>query len=508
MIESAKPLSDAVRQALADPSRLEVLEALEVIEGQPDPDFDRLTRIAARLFGAEFSLVTLLDQETQRFKSCFGIDALNGTSVDISFCAHTIAAVDRDHLIIPDMLADPQFADNPFVTGWPGARFYAGAPIVVHGQRLGTLCVLGTTPRAEVDPQLVAQLIDLADVASTLFSLKQEARVRARTSAALIREEWRHALTLEAGKVGSWVWDVKSGDVGCNDTFRRMHELPERGGIQIEQLVDAILPGDRAGMQAAFDAAFEGGIDFNVEVRARQSGNWLVMRGRVYQRDAYGNPLVVMGASFDITESKVSAEQTRLLLRELNHRVKNTLAMIQSVARQTIRQNPDPRDFIEAFSGRLRTISDAHVLLADRDWAGVHLYEVIGAQLGPNFITSPDRVEASGRDVFLPADHALGLGLILHELTTNAHKYGAWSDAAGIVAIDWDVVESPSHGLLLNWSERNGPAVQPPIDNGLGVRLIERSLAKVLDSSVQLNFAPDGVTARVWMPLPPTSVAL
>jgi two-component sensor histidine kinase len=226
------------------------------------------------------------------------------------------------------------------------------------------------------------------------------------------------------------------------------------------------------------------------------------MRGRVYQRDAEGKPLVMMGASLDISESKQTAEQTRLLLRELNHRVKNTLAMIQSVARQTIRKNPDPKQFLEAFSGRLRTISDAHVLLADRDWSGVQLFDVLGSQLGDNFIHDPDRAEVTGEDVTLPADHALGLGLILHELTTNAHRYGAWSNEHGIVSIDWSVRNAPVRGLALSWRERGGPVVNAPNEAGLGVKLIERSLAKVLDSDVKLRFDSQGVAADIWLPLP------
>lgn len=495
-------LPDHVRRVIEDPERLAALETLDVLNAEPDPDFDRLTRIAAQTFQSEFALVTLLDAETQQFKSCFGIDSVTGSAVDASFCAHTIAASDHDYLTILDTLQDPLFVDNPFVTGWPGVRFYVGAPIIVHGQRLGTLCVLDTQPRQSVNPSQIAQLIDLAAVVSVLFALKEEARVRARTAAALRREEWRHALSLEAGKVGSWVWDVASGDVACNDMFRQMHDLPERGAVQMSQVFDAISAADRERIQSAFERALDGGADYEAEMRVQGNGSWVTMRGRVYQRDASGKPLVVMGASLDMTQDKAVADRTRLLLRELNHRVKNTLAMIQSVARQTIRQNPDPKIFIEAFSGRLRTISDAHVLLADRDWAGIHLYEVLASQLGPDFITDPNRAHIEGGDVFLPADHALGLGLILHELTTNAKKFGAWSDDTGEVSINWHVVEQPVRALQLDWRETGGPAVSPLADGGLGVKLIKRSLAKVIDSDVKLDFSPDGVTARVWMPLP------
>lgn len=499
MTEVNSSLPDDVRKVLDDPARLQALAALEVLGTDPDADFDRLTRVAAHIFGAEIALVTLIDKERQWFRACHGTD-LTGTSASDSFCAHTLAGPEA--MVVLDATTDPRFMHNPLVTGETGIRFYAGAPIVVAGQRLGSLCVLGQTARNVVEPALLNQLVDLAGLASTLFALKDEARVRARTAAALLREEWRHALTLEAGNVGSWIWDIRTGEVVCNDMFRRMYHLPESGTIQFEQVLDTVHAGDRAAIEDSIQASLNDGVDFAAEVRVEPTIRWLTMRGRVYQRDAEGRALVMMGASTDITEAKQSAEHTRLLLRELNHRVKNTLAMIQSVARQTIRQNPDPKAFIEAFSGRLRTISDAHVLLADRDWSGVHLYEVIASQLGPDFLEHPDRATVNGPDMMLPADHAVGLGLILHELTTNAHRHGAWSTNRGVVNIDWEKREAPVPGLMLRWRESEGPAVAPPRDYGLGTKLIERSLAKVLDSDVKLRFDPGGVAAEIWMPLP------
>ena len=503
MTQSRRPLPDSVRKVVEDPARLEALAALVAEEGAPDADFERISRIAAHIFGSETSLITLIDKDRQWFSACFGIEGLTQTSTEVSFCAHTISLPgDDDMLVVLDAAKDPRFADNDLVTGWPHIRFYAGASIKVGGHKLGSVCVIDTKPREALAPDLEEQLVDLAALAGSLFELKNEARVRARTAAALLREEWRHALTLEAGKVGSWIWDVRTGEVTCNDMFRRMYDLPETATIYAEDVLAATHPVDRPMVEAGIGASFSEGEDFNTEARAARSGRWLTMRGRVYQRDAEGKALVMMGASIDISESKLSAENTRLLLRELNHRVKNTLAMIQSVARQTIRQNPDPQDFIEAFSGRLRTISDAHVLLADRDWTGVQLFEVIESQLGPQFRTQPDRAEVHGDDIALPADHALGLGLILHELTTNAHRYGAWSNDKGTVHIGWEVRNEPARGLALDWREKNGPEVRKPEEYGMGARLIERSLAKVLDSEVQLNFEPDGVTAKIWMPLP------
>ncbi len=503
MTDKGGYLPDEVRKVVDDPARLNALAALEMVDGHADADFERLSRTAAYIFNTEIGLVTLLDRERQWFSGCFGVDETREAATETSFCAHAIALPgDADTLVVPDATADPRFKDNPLVTGWPHIRFYAGAPVVVGGQKVGSLCVISMAPRSTPAPELVAQLVDLAALASTLFALKDEARVRARMAADLVKEEWRHALTLEAGRVGSWVWDLPAGEIVGNDMLRRMFGLTESGAIKVEDVLQAIQPGDRAALRAGLMASFREGMDFGIEARIATTGSWVALRGRVYQRDANGRPLVMMGVGIDITESKQSADQTRLLLRELNHRVKNTLAMIQSVARQTIRQNPDPQAFIDAFSGRLRTISDAHVLLADRDWSGVQLYEVIASQLGPGFLTHPDRAEVRGDDVALPADHALGLGLILHELTTNAHRHGAWSNDSGIVSIAWDVKQQPERGLALSWRESGGPRVEKPEDYGLGARLIERSLAKVLDSEVKLHFDPDGVAADIWVPLP------
>ncbi|MDF2797783.1 MAG: hypothetical protein K0R85_527 [Devosia sp.] len=497
-----RSLPSHIRQVLEEPERLAVLQSLEVLNAEPDADFDRVTRIAAGVFGAKFALLPLLDAEQQWFRSSFGVNDLQGSPVEGSFCAYTLAQPASEPFVVLDAAADPRFAGKPFSLGGQPVRFYAGASIVVRGQRLGSLCVLDSEPRPEADADQLSQLVDLAEVVASLIALKDEARVRARTAAALIREEWRHALTLEAGKVGSWIWDVPSGEFTCNDTFRRMYGLPESGPIDAQQVLNSLHANDQERLREEIRGTLEEGADFDVEARSADATRWLAMRGRVYQRDANGMPLVMMGASTDISENKLSADNTRLLLRELNHRVKNTLAMIQSVARQTIRQNPDPQSFIEAFSGRLKTISDAHVLLANRDWSGVTMYEVIGSQFGPDFLEDPDRAHVAGENIMLPADHALGLGLILHELTTNTHRYGAWANENGVVDLAWEITDKPVRGLSLNWRERGGPRVSEPTEYGLGARLIERSLAKVLDSKVDLRFNPAGVEASIWMPLP------
>ena len=489
------------REGASARARREMIAALKALDSHADPDFDRVARLAATVFGAPIALISLVDVDRVWFQSRFGLP-VQRVPIASSFAAATIKPADDLPLVVTDARLDPRFAENPNVSGAPHVRFYAGAPITVRGLKIGALGVMSTEPRSKVEEKELAELADLALVAGSLFELKDEARVRARTSAELIKEEWRHALTLEAGKVGSWVWDVRSGEIACNDILRRMFGVDPMAPFTAEDyLTNLVEPADVEAVKTALEATFEEGVDYVVEFRVAATHRWLIGRGRVYQRDGTGKPLIMMGVNIDVTEAKQAADQTRILLLELNHRVKNTLAMIQSLARQTLRRKPDPQQFIDAFSGRLRTLSEAHGLLADRDWSGIGMVELLHSQIDPLVLETPEQLVITGIDVQLPPDHALGLGLILHELASNAVKFGALSVPAGQVSVSWVETSSTPRRIELLWQERNGPAVKTPAEAGFGTRLIQRSLDKVLESSVELSFLKGGVEARIAMPL-------
>jgi PAS domain S-box-containing protein len=489
-----------VWEIVADAARRDVLASLAVLDSGQDADFDRLTRLAARVFNTPYAAISLIDADRQWFKSKVGLPERE-MSLAAAFGAYTLAQPAPSVMTVADARADLRFAKNPLVTGPPFVRFYAGAVITVRGEKIGTLAVFDPEPRQGVSQGELDELIDLAGVVASLFDLKDESRVRARTAAELLREEWRHALTLEAGKVGSWVWDLRSDEVVTNDMLRQMHGLDGEAVMRMEDVFGAIHPDDLKSVRGAFEGAFEDGRDYVAEYRIAGSGRWIMSRGRVYQRDASGHPLVIMGVDIDMTEERESARRTRLLLRELNHRVKNTLAMIQSLARQTLKQSPNPQRFIEAFSGRLRTLSEAHVLLSDRDWTGIGIMELVNAQVVPYVAQLDRQLVLEGEDMQLPPDHALGLGLILNELASNAANYGALSTRGGHVELSW-MREGSDEGdvVTLLWKERGGPPVRVT-QRGLGSRLIERSLDKVLDSKVSLSFPVEGVEALIRFPL-------
>jgi PAS domain S-box-containing protein len=479
--------------------RRATVTSLRDVVSVPDPDFERIAGLAARIAEAPMAAIALSDGDRLWFVSRRGFEAKEAAA-DGSPWDAVINGAEVESVTVDDALADARFSAHEMVAGPPCLRSFAGVSIMVHGQKVGCLSVASSEP-GRMPEAGIADLADLAALAGTTFELKEEARIKARMAADLIKEEWRHALTLEAGRVGSWVWDLRNDEIACNDIFRRMFGLEGPDPLHVQDVMGVIARSDVDEVKAALQRAFDEGVDYNVEFRIGATGRWLVGRGRVYQRDAAGKPLIIMGVNIDVTDAREAAEQTRALLRELNHRVKNTLAMIQSLARQTLTKKPDPAQFIEAFSGRLRTLSDAHDLLSDRDWTGIGLMELTTSQVQPYLLESAEQLILDGEDIRLPPDHALGLGLIIHELASNAVKYGALSQALGRVTVSWRLLPGDERRLDFVWKETGGPRIFKPAEAGFGTRLIERSLDKVLDSSVKLTFPSDGAEARVSLPL-------
>lgn len=198
-------------------------------------------------------------------------------------------------------------------------------------------------------------------------------------------------------------------------------------------------------------------------------------------------------AALDITERKRAEAQQQLLLLELNHRVKNTLAVVQSLAQQTFRGDQASPAARRAFDARLAAVAAAHHQLVRQDWRAASIAVLVANVVGPGCGTSLDRFDKAGPEVMLPPRTAVSLALALHELCTNAVKYGALSNDTGRVEVKWSVVGDTPERLQLIWQESGGPPVSPPATRGFGSRLIERALAAELEAPVELSFPPDGV---------------
>jgi PAS domain S-box-containing protein len=200
----------------------------------------------------------------------------------------------------------------------------------------------------------------------------------------------------------------------------------------------------------------------------------------------------------DITDRRRWEEHQKLMTRELVHRVKNSFAVIQSIARQTQRSTPEPNAFAVAFNGRLAAMAASHDLLTEGHWEGASLRDLVANQLTPFAAGGERRVHVEGPDVTLDPSLAVPLGLALHELATNATKYGSLSKPGGIVDLSWTVSRAGGgDNLSLVWRERGGPKVAPPARRGFGTSLIERGLP---DARIERSFDPEGLICRVDLP--------
>jgi two-component sensor histidine kinase len=185
-------------------------------------------------------------------------------------------------------------------------------------------------------------------------------------------------------------------------------------------------------------------------------------------------------------------------MHELSHRTKNLLAVIQALARQLMRSCTDTADFEQKFMARIQALARAHDLLVQQHWQGALLADVIGAQLWPFVGSERGRVALDGPPLMLRLEAVQNLSLVLHELATNASKYGALSLPTGTLAIGWRI---DGDHLALTWREAGGPPVTPPTRRGFGHTIIERLLAQGLDSEVTLDYPPDGAQASLRIPV-------
>lgn len=230
------------------------------------------------------------------------------------------------------------------------------------------------------------------------------------------------------------------------------------------------------------------------------------LRGRRRQYEARAR-LVELHAGEErlltaLAAEKRGAEHQRLLIDELNHRVKNTLATVQSIAAQTLRNAATTEAGREALETRLLALSRAHDVLTRENWEGANLSDVVAQAIAPYDPEAGGRFQVGGPDVRLSPRMSLALAMAFQELATNAVKYGALSSRTGHVEIAWAKFDRDlSPQLILNWSEVGGPPVEVPKRRGFGSRLIERNLARDLDGTVEINFLPSGVVCRVNAPI-------
>jgi len=314
------------------------------------------------------------------------------------------------------------------------------------------------------------------------------------------RAEERLKFALDSGRMGSWDLDVVTRAYEASDLCKANYGRRPEQSFTFSDLIDTVHPQDRPRIIAAIESAIRDGTDYDVEYRVIQpSGDlrWLHARGRAARTADDGGVRRLAGVSLDVTDRKRAEERQKLLVNELNHRVKNSLATVQSIAAQTLRSIASPEFFREAFEARLIALSQTHDLLTRESWEGASLREVFDGEL--RAMAGDDRVAFDYKaDLRLNPKAAVALGMGIHELATNAVKYGAWSLTHGRVVVAWRL---EANLLRLTWSERGGPPVTPPTRRGFGARLLERGLAAELSGDVELTYDATGLICHMALPL-------
>ncbi|HEY0648916.1 PAS domain S-box protein [Phenylobacterium sp.] len=341
-----------------------------------------------------------------------------------------------------------------------------------------------------------------------LYTEEVTSRVEARLRLEAAERQYRAVFTQAAMGVARVSPDGRFLEV--NDRFCDISRYP-RDELLARTYQEITHPEDLDSDVAQAMALLAGEIDtYSIEKRyLTRSGEavWIDLTVSLVRRPD-GAPDYFISVIADIAARKqAEAEQQRyqgqlrLMINELNHRVKNTLATVQSIAAQTLRVEPDPVQAYDKFEARLMGLSEVHEVLTRERWHGAALLEVAERALRPFGGVASNRIRIDGPDAWLAPGAALTLALVFHELATNAAKYGALSNTTGRVDLTWSI-QGPFDRLRLTWVETGGPTVVAPTRRGFGSRLIERAMRGELRGSAAMTFDPGGLTCAMEAHLP------
>ncbi|MFD1704751.1 HWE histidine kinase domain-containing protein [Methylopila henanensis] len=358
-------------------------------------------------------------------------------------------------------------------------------PITREGRTFAFLFVNDDRPRRWTQRE-----IETAQEAADRLQL---ALSEARATARLRESELRSAAIFGQAAVGMAEVSLDGRFLRTNDAMKRLlgRSAEELASATVEQVTH---PDDRAESTRRMAEASATGQSFEFEKRYLRPDGSLVWAVTNVTRlvDERGRPSSFLAVAADISERREAERVRALLLAELNHRVRNNLATVQAIARQTRRTVRDPAAFEQVFDARLMALSSAHDLLTREAWSSASLDEIVRLVLAPYASERPDRIAISGAGVRLSPNAAVTMAMTLHELAANAARFGALSVSEGRVDAAWSI-DRENEIVAVEWRETGGPAVSPPTRRGYGSRLIERGVAQELGGEARLDFAAEGV---------------
>ncbi len=354
----------------------------------------------------------------------------------------------------------------------------------------------------------IASQHDVTLERETLVKLAAEQREleasAADTKAQLADSTARLDFALKAGRLGSWTFDPGSRHVDASNGCKIVFGYAPESEFGYAEFVGSIHPDDRAQVLSAIQATADTGCDYDIEYRIVTGGGelrWVAVRGELLTR-ADGTALTMTGFSTDISERKRVEEHRALLAGELTHRVKNTLATVSAIVNQTLRDAVSMSDARDTIGARIGSLAIAHDLLLRDEVDGATIADIVSGVMAP-FDDGRGRLfSVDGPNIRLEPRVTLALSMALHELATNASKYGALSTDGGHVSITWSVgIGDGGRRLAFAWEESGGPVVTAPTRTGFGSRMIERVLAQHMRGTATIEYRSTGVVFVIDAPL-------
>jgi PAS domain S-box-containing protein len=433
-----------------------------------------------------------VDDGTLRLVAHHGLSELEAAAAPTDATGSIAGQVVRERR--PLLLADVQDGDDTRADFERdiGLRSYLCLPLIVDGEVSG---VVGFGRRSGTN--FSDQEVDFLTAATAYVALANQRLERDR---ALRTTDERLRLAQEFGGVGSFEWDLLTGTgnatKGWSEIIGHSPETPPT----YANLLKVVFPEDAEAFRAGLDEAMKAGSSYRAEFRIVRPDDgrlcWIRADGGIL-RDGIGRAVLMLGVVRDVTERRLAHERENLLMRELDHRAKNLLTIIQSVVQLTHATSIEA--FSDAVSGRIQALARAHSLLASSRWEGAEMLTLANEEVAP-FVSRRGHVAIDGPPVTLKPAAAQSIALVLHELVTNSAKYGALSAEGGTVALTWTVRREPADELILQWRELGGPPVAPPTREGFGTAVIHASVDRQLGGAVRYDWRPEGLFCELVLP--------
>jgi PAS domain S-box-containing protein len=334
------------------------------------------------------------------------------------------------------------------------------------------------------------------------LNMKLERRVAERTAdmeasnARLKQSEQGRSLALAAGQMGSWEWEIGSNELKWDEGQHRIFGVePRNFQLTAENTRSLVHPDDWVSPEQIVQRMSKSARTQQFEFRVlRPNGETRWCTGTAAASvDAAGRVVRISGVTIDITDRKEAEERQALLAREVDHRARNALAVIQSIIRLTRARSVE--DYVAAIEGRIKALARAHTLLSDSRWHGADLATLVAEELDP--YRTGERIAIAGPDISLQPSTAQGLALALHELATNAAKHGALSSESGKVSLNWQLRPD---ALILNWAESDGPQIAAPAARNFGLRVIRASIEQQLGGEATFDWNVQGLRCALSIP--------